>query len=744
MEEANARNGGSRWKRGLQIAAACVVVFAGAFAVGSAVAGPFFWYSCSLDGLEAHGPAHASVLLDRDGKRLGMLGASGARLPVSLRKISPVMRKAIIDTEDRRFYENSGIDYIGILRALESDVSSGQFAQGGSTIEQQLVRNLYLSPQQSLGRKLDEACLAEQLDRRWSKNRILTAYLNDIYFGQQAYGIEAAAGAYFGVHAKNLTLEQAALLAGLPQAPSAYDPLTRPHAAKARRAEVLAAMVKAGDLSPGRYRQAVHSPLGLHPHQAPGLSGQTYLTGFITSQLVDEYGAERVRRGGLRIYTTLDAKKQTEATRAILGTLDRKKDPAGSVVSIDPATGQIRAMAIAQTGKQIAYDIAADGQRQAGSTFKMFVLTQAVQRKINPWTTQYLSAPFIGPNNWRVQTFEHTYSGRIPLIQATLLSVNTVYARLTLDVGPKPIADLAQQMGIQSHLKPVPSVGLGANSVTPLDLASAYATLADGGVAHKPTILTKVVFPGGSTEAASKPRGKRVIDEKVAAAVTRVLEANVRSGTGTAAALAGRPAAGKTGTTDSFADAWFAGFVPQLMTVTWVGYPTNERPMKGVHGIAGVTGGTLPAEIWHTYMTAALQGQPVEQFANPGSPPYKRWCGRYEFARTWRDARKPDSCKHQHKQKHKRKRTTTAKTTTVRTTTRTTTQPGTTAPPPTTTAPPPTTTAPPPTTTAPPPTTTALPPTTTTTPTTTATTTGSPPDVRRGARRPELPTAGRR
>jgi len=414
-----------------------VVVLIGAFAVGAAVAGPFFWYPCSLNGLEAHGPAHASVLLARDGTRLGMLGASGNREPVSFPRINPVMRQAIIDTEDRRFYENSGIDYIGILRALKSDVSSGGFAQGGSTIEQQLVRNLYLSPQQSLGRKLNEACLAEQLDRRWSKDRILTAYLNDIYFGQEAYGIEAAANAYFGVHAKNLSLDQAALLAGLPQAPTAYDPLTRPGNARARRAEVLQAMLQAGDISQTRYPLAVQSPLGLHPHQAPGLSGQTYLTDFITSELVDQYGAERVRRGGLRVYSTLDAKMQTEATHAILGTLDRKSDPAGSVVSIDPATGQIRAMAIAQTGKRISFDIAVDGQRQAGSTFKMFVLTQAVQRKINPWTTKYLAAPFLGPNNWRVQTFEHTYSGRIPLTQATLLSDNTVYARLTLDVGPR-------------------------------------------------------------------------------------------------------------------------------------------------------------------------------------------------------------------------------------------------------------------------------------------------------------------
>jgi penicillin-binding protein 1A len=723
MGDANPGSGAPRWKRGLQIVAACAVVLVGAFAVGSAVAGPFFWYSCSLDGLEAHGPAHASVLLARDGTRLGMLGATGARLPVSLQKISPLMREAIVDTEDRRFYENNGIDYIAILRALKSDVTSGGITQGGSTIEQQLVRNLYLTPRQSISRKLTEGCLAVELDRHWSKSRILTAYLNDIYFGQEAYGIEAAAGAYFGVHAKQLSLEQAALLAGLPQAPSAYDPLTRPGAATARRAEVLQAMLQAGDISHARFQRAVHSPLGLHPHQAPGLSGQTYLTGFITSQLVQEYGAERVRRGGLRIWTTLDAKKQTEATHAILATLDRKGDPAGSLVSIDPATGQIRAMAIAQRGKRIAFDIAADGQRQAGSTFKMFVLTNAVERKINPSSTEYLSAPFLGPNNWHVQTFERTYSGRIPLTKATLLSDNTVFARLTLDLGPKPIADLAHRMGIQSTLKPVESIGLGANGISPLDLASAYATLADGGVAHQPSILEKVVFPDGHAEPASKPVGKRVVDAKVAAAVTRILVQNVQSGTGTAAALAGRPAAGKTGTTDSFADAWFAGWVPQLTTVAWVGYPTSERPMRGIHGIAGVTGGTLPAEIWHAYMTAALQGQPVEQFANPGSPPFQRWCGRYQFARTWQDARKHDKCSQNKANKKKKtqtqtnRKTTTASTTTVRTTR---TQP---VPPTTTSAPPP----PPPTTTQPPPTSTQPTTTTTTTTTTPTTTAGGPP-----------------
>jgi len=694
-------------------------VLVGAFAIGTAVAGPFFWYSCSLNGLEAHGPSQASVILASDGTRLGLLGANGMRQPVPLNQISPVMRKAIVAIEDRRFYENNGIDYIGIIRALKSDVTTGGFTQGASTIEQQLIRNLYLSPQQTISRKLTEACLAVQLDRHWSKDRILEAYLNDIYFGQEAYGIEAAAKAYFGVHAKDLTLEQAALLAGLPQAPSAYDPITSPDAAKARRAEVLKAMVATGDISESRYRRAVRSPLGLHPSRARGLAGETYLTDYIVNQLVNEYGAERVRQGGLRIYTTLDAKMQNEATRSILGTLDRKNDPAGAIVSIDPKTGQIRAMAIAQTGHRIAFDLPVDGRRQAGSTFKMFVLTHAVEREINPYSTKYLSAPFVGPNDWRVHTFENTYSGRIPLTQATLLSDNTVYARLTLDVGPKPVAELAQRMGITTKLKPVPSIVLGVNAVSPLDLASAYATLADGGVAHDPSILTKVVFPGGHTENASQPQGKRVVDAKVAGVVTRVLEANVRSGTGTAAALAGRPAAGKTGTTDSFADAWFAGWVPQLTTVTWVGYPTSEKPMKNVHGIAGVTGGTLPAQIWHAFMTAALQGQPVEPFATPGAPPYRPWCGRYQFARTFRDARKHDgSCVHHQQTTTHRKtttaKTTTAKATTVHTTTVHTTTVHTTTPPPTTTQTTTQTTRPG-TTTTPPPTTTQTTPTTTTT-----------------------------
>ena len=655
---------GSSWKHRLRIAAAVVVVALGAYAVGTAVAGPFFWYPCSLNGLQPHGEGRTSILYASDGTRLGVLGASQNRVPVSYRQISPLLRQAIVAIEDRRFYEHGGIDYLGIVRALTADVSTGSVAQGGSTIEQQLVRNLYLSPQQTLGRKLTEGCLAEQLSRHWSKQRILAAYLNDVYFGQQAYGIEAAARTYFGRHARQLDLEQAALLAGLPQAPSAYDPLVNPRAARTRRAAVLKAMLASGDISRAQYGRALRSPLGLHPGKGPAPPSETYLTDFITSELVGQYGAERVRRGGLSVYTTLDARLQAQATHAVLGTLDRKSDPAGAVVSIDPASGRIRAMAAAETGGQISFDIPADGQRQAGSTFKSFVLAQAVRRGIDPWSTPYLSAPFAGPGNWHVQTYEHTYSGRIPLSQATLLSDNTVYARLTLDLGPGSIARLAHRMGVRSTLKPIPSIGLGSNPVSPLDLASAYATFADGGVARQPRIVTKVVFPDGHAEQASGGAARRVLDPKVAAAVTKVLAANVRGGTGTAAALSGRPAAGKTGTTTNYADAWFAGFVPQLATVVWVGYPSSEKPMTNVHGLGGVTGGSLPAEIWHAYMTAALQGQPVEQFADPGSPPYRPWCGRYQFARNWLQARRTSRCNTSSTSGTTQKRPTTTTTTT--------------------------------------------------------------------------------
>ncbi|HET7571070.1 MAG TPA: transglycosylase domain-containing protein [Gaiellaceae bacterium] len=633
---------------------------------------------------------------------LAILRGDQARIIVPSEKISPWVKHAIVAVEDKRFYEHRGIDLRGMARAVWADIAHKGAVQGGSTITQQLVKNTYLTSEKTIARKLTEAALAWQLEQRWSKDRILTAYLNTVYFGHGAYGIEAAARAFFGVHARRLDLEQAALLAGMPQAPSGYDPFSRPDAARARRADVLKAMLDTGDLDRARYAEALRTKIHLRPARGVASpSGLAFLDDYVRAQLVGVYGAERVRRGGLRITTTLDATMERAALRAITGTLDEKGDPAGAVVSIDPKSGEIRALAVAQGGSPLAFDVATQGQRQAGSTFKSFVLAEAVRRGIDPWTTQYLSAPFVGPGDWHVQTYERTYSGRIPLAQATLLSDNTVYARLTLDVGPDAVAGLARELGVRSTLRPIPSIGLGSNSISPLDLASAYAALDAGGVARDPRIVTKVDFPDGGSQQAPSPSPHRVLDDKVAAAVTRVLAANVNSGTGTAAALPGRPAAGKTGTTDSYADAWFAGYVPQLTTVVWVGYPERERPMRGVHGIAGVTGGTLPAQIWHAYMTEALSGTRVEQFPEPGSPGYEPWCGEYQFARTAADAQGTSGhCEGQTTSTGTTKKETTTQATTTRR--QTTTE----APPPTTTeAPPPPTTIeePPPTTTEEPP-----------------------------------------
>ncbi len=633
-----------RWRHRLAVALALLVLVASALAATVSAEGPFFWYPCSLNGLEPHGQGQVSYLYAADGTRIGLLPASRQRIPVGFGGISRMMRAAIVAAEDRGFYQNNGIDYLAIVRALAADISSGRTTQGGSTLTQQLVRNLYLGPQQTLGRKLTEACLAVQLNGHWSKRRILSAYLNDVYFGHGAYGIEAAARIFFDTHAGDLTLEQAALLAGMPQSPSGYDPFSHPGAALARRAEVLKAMLDTNQIGGPSYRRALRSPLGLRPGTV-GVSSSAgqYLTDYLTGRLVSLYGAERVRRGGLRVYTTLDARLQKAATRAILRTLDRKHDPAGTIVSIDPRSGAIRALAVAQTGHPLGFNVATDGQRQPGSTFKTFDLTEAVLRGVDPWTTDYLSAPFTGPGGWHVQTYEHTYSGRIPLARATLLSDNTVYARLTLDLGPRSIAAVAHRLGVQAPVRPVPAMGLGADPLSPLDLATAYATLAADGTRRTPSLITRVVFPGGRTDRPSRPSSARVLDPRVAATVTRVLAENVTSGTGTAAALAGRPAAGKTGTTNAYTDAWFAGYVPQLATVVWVGYPDRERPMTDVHGIQ-VVGGSFPAEIWHTYMSSALRGEPVLQFAAPGAPPFERWCGRYQYALTAADAKPLGGC----------------------------------------------------------------------------------------------------
>ena len=600
-------------------------------AAGGAV---YFGSSCDLSALQPVRQGNSSLVYGANGSLIGILPAVENRTAVTRRETSPWMPKATVAIEDRRFYSHGGVDPVGILRALVADVSAGRIVQGGSTITQELVRNLYLSREQTLQRKVVEACLAIKLARVWPKDTILTAYLNDVYYGNHAYGIQAAAETYYSVPASRLTLEQAALIAGLPQAPSYYDPLHNPAAALVRRDAVLRALRGSGDIDDAQYAAAVRDR-SLHLRPSPAYaSREPYLVGYVENLLQQEYGAATVQAGGLRIYTTIRPHLQSAAVRALSSVVYARHDPAGAIVSIDPTTGAIRALAAVTPGTPGSeFDLATAAERQAGSTFKPIALAAAVEQGMNPWATRYLSAPFYDPSlDWRVRTYDGTYAGPETVAAATIHSDNTVYARLALDLGPDAIAAMAQKLGVRTQLRPTASLALGSAAVTPLDMASVYATLVAGGVHSKPLAIRKVVFPDGKVDDAwGRVERERVVPDWVAATVTRVLEENMLHGTGVGAHLAGRVDAGKTGTTDSYADAWFCGYTPSLETTVWMGYPRGEIPMLDVHG-AAVSGPTLPATAWRLFMEQALSGTSSLAFPAPLSPAqFVPWQGNHAY-----------------------------------------------------------------------------------------------------------------
>ena len=601
-------------------------------AAGGAV---YFGSSCDLSTLQPVRQAESSLVYGANGSLIGVLPAVENRTEVGRGGISSWMPKATVAIEDRRFYHHGGVDPVGILRALVADVSAGRIVQGGSTITQELVRNLYLTRRQTLRRKVVEACLAVKLSRTWTKDRILTAYLNDVYYGSHAYGIQAAAETYFSVPAARLTLEQAAVLAGLPQAPSYYDPLRNPSAALVRRDEVLRALRRSRDISEAQYASSVRDR-SLHLRPSPAYaSDEPYFVGYVEDLLEQKYGAATVRAGGLKIYTTIRPRLQRAAARALSGVLYARNDPAGAIVSVDPATGAIRAMtAVSPSTPGNQFNLITTAERQAGSTFKPIVLAAAVEQGMNPWATRYLSAPFYyEPLRWRVRTYDGEYAGPESVAAATIHSDNTVYARLALDVGPDSIVAMAQKLGVRTQLQPTASLALGTDAVTPLDMASVYATLAAGGVYSRPLAIRRVVFPGGKIDADwGQVERQRVVSDWVAATVTHVLEENMLHGTGLGAHVPGRVDAGKTGTTDNDADAWFCGYAPSLEATVWIGYPRAETPMLDVHGSA-VSGPTLPATAWRMFMERALDDTPNLAFPSAlSSPQFAPWDRTYAYS----------------------------------------------------------------------------------------------------------------
>jgi penicillin-binding protein 1A len=676
-----------------------IVIVAGA--VGATAV---FGSRCDLKSLTPVAVGQNSFVYAADGSELGVIPAERNRTPVSRAQISPWAPKATVAIEDRRFYSHGGVDPVGIARALVADVRAGKVVQGGSTITQELVRNLYLSRERTLQRKLIEACLSIKLSREWSKDRILDAYMNQVFYGNHAYGIEAAAETYFSRTAKKLTLEQAALLAGLPQAPSSYDPFRNPAAALVRRNAVLKAMLVNRDITSSQYEHARRTPLGLEPGRRFIRIREPYFFSYVQELLQEEYGSNTVREGGLKVYTTINPGLQRAAVAAISHVLTERDDPASALVSIDPRTGAIKAMAARSPGnKKNQYNFATSARRQPGSTFKVMTLTAAVARGMDPFRTSYLSAPLVyNPDPigtcenkiaWCVQTYSHTYHGVESVSSATVQSDNTVYGRLALDVGPENIVAMARKLGITSpELKPYPSITLGTMGVTPLELASAYATLAAGGVYSKPMAITKVVLPNGKVDTDAgwgQSKRERVIPDWVASTVTQVLEQNMLYGTGTGAHVSGHTDAGKTGTTDDYADAWFSGYTPRLVGTVWMGYPTGRIPMLDVHGIA-VSGGTFPAQIWHLFMETAVGGRPDVPFPPAKTEPvWVSWRGQYQYS---------GSSSYGYGSGSGSAATTTTTEEPPASTAQPTTAPATTAAPPTTTSapPPPSTTEPPP------------------------------------------------
>jgi penicillin-binding protein 1A len=625
-----------------------IALVALAAGIGGGAAVIAYGSSCDLDSLRSVDIGANTFVYAADGSLLGSIPAERNREPVPAKDMSLWIRKATIAIEDRRFFEHNGVDIEGTARAAVANIKAGGIVEGGSTITQQLVRNLYISRERTVQRKVKEACLATKLDRARSKEWILTTYLNQVFYGNRAYGIEAASRTYFSKPASKLLLSEAALLAGLTQAPSVYDPFTVPARALARRNEVLRAMLDTGIVTSRVHKLAVAAKLDLRRGKVYDAIREPYFFGYVRDRLIEEYGPQPVRSGGLKVYTTIIPRYQRLAETAIRETLDESDDPAAALISISPRTGAIRAMAaIVPNRPKNQFNLLSQARRQPGSTFKTFVLAAAVEQGINPDSTYYVSAPFtyrIHPAGncddgswWCVKTYANDYYGWSSIRSATLRSDNSVYAQLTLDVTPKEVADVARRMGVRSQLDVkgafVPSIGLGSIAVSPLDIASSYATLAAEGVYSEPMAIRRVVLEDGTVDTRAgwgKPKRRRAISEGTAAIVTRILEQNIQWGTGTRAAF-GRPAAGKTGTAELNVDAWFAGYTPELATAVWMGYTRAEIPLDSVHGIA-VTGGSFPAEMWRLFMEPALEGREALPFPEPRAWPEWKAFTRGEYA----------------------------------------------------------------------------------------------------------------
>ncbi len=593
-----------------------LVVFIG---VAIAVGGVVVWFYSGfglpkLASLTEYKAAQNSKVFAADGTLLCELRGDQDREIIALEKMPDAIKKAVIAVEDSDFYRHKGVNWKAVVRALWANVVKGSVVEGGSTITQQYIKNAYVGPKRTLWRKIEEAYLAYQLEQKYSKNKILELYLNDTYFGQGCYGIFTAARKYYGKPPEALTLAECAMLAGVVQSPSYYDPYNRPQEVLERRRIVLERMLTMGYITHEQMDTALREPMNLAPpNKVYVVRRAPYFCDYITALVRRKYGDQQAFRGGLRIYTTIDLHLQDIAESAVREELDPNEGPDAALACIDPRTGYIKAMVGGKNYTTSQFNVAADGHRQAGSSFKTFVLARALADSISPEQTYDASSPrtinLPDGGKWKVNNYDGHGSGSTTIRNATIHSINVVFAQLIMDVGPSRVAEMAKQMGIQSPVESNPAIALGGLhiGVTPLEMASAYGTLATGGVHAVARSINKITDANGNIIEEGKPETHNILDPKVAAKANDILSEVVSSGTGTGARI-GRPQAGKTGTTEDHADAWFVGYTPDLVAAIWVGYPQGRISM------GGMTGGSTPATIWHIFMSAALEDTPPTQF----------------------------------------------------------------------------------------------------------------------------------
>ena len=564
-------------------------------------------------------PSASSQIYDVHGNLITTVHSTENRLPVPLKDVPKDLQNAFVATEDSRFYSHHGIDPVGILRAVWVNLVHSGVSEGGSTITQQLARNAFLSQDRTFKRKISEALLALKIEQHYTKDEILEMYMNQIYFGQGAYGVQSAAHVYFGKDASQLTLAQAALIAGLPQSPNYYSPFNDLEASKKRQAVVLGQMVKYGYITQEQADEARQADLGLvaKQEQTHENNNASYFINYVIAQISEKYGDDAIYKDGLKIYTTLDMDAQNAAVAAMqnLPTMYTDQNglhqPQGAIVAMNPHNGYIVAM-VGGRGDD-AFNRASQAERQPGSAMKPFVYLAAIQSGKTPGSIVDDSP--VDFNGWRPQNYERNFEGNITYRYALQHSRNVPAVKIADEVGMSKIIDLAKKMGIttltdeDNNL----STALGGltHGVSPLEMAEAYGVLANGGVKVQPTAIIKIVDRNGQVVEENSIQEKRVVEEKDAAIITDMLESVINGGTGGNAAI-GRPAAGKTGTTDDEKDAWFVGYTPDLVAAVWIGDDYGSETL-------GITGGSTPAVMWRQFMSAALANTPASDFSVPAS-----------------------------------------------------------------------------------------------------------------------------